>query len=219
MIGFLAGEVKDRNSHTLTLFTGAPQGAGVGYQVTIPDRPDYLDFQTGSFAQLYIHSHVREDAFDLFGFKSSEERRLFLTLTSVSGIGPKLGIALLTGMPPNDLIQNILQKNIDALVAIPGVGKKTAERMIVEIKDKLEKWGLETRSFKAPSHGIEVKSPSSTVISARMALQSLGFKEQEAEKLLQLALDQWTSKDPMPVEALIKLSLQLSQKKALHERI
>ena len=110
---------------------------GVGYEVTIPLSTFYDLSEEGSAVALRIHMHVREDALQLFGFRTEREKKLFLLLTSVSGIGPKLAITILSGMSADELIPAIRNNELARLVNIPGVGKKTAERLVLELKDKL----------------------------------------------------------------------------------
>jgi Holliday junction DNA helicase RuvA len=111
--------------------------AGVGYDVTIPVSTYAHLPETGAEVRLHIHTHVREDALALFGFLTPDEKALFEKLISVSGIGPKMAMAVLSGIPALDLIANIRGGEVDRLVRIPGVGKKTAERMILELRDKM----------------------------------------------------------------------------------
>jgi Holliday junction DNA helicase RuvA len=111
--------------------------AGVGYDVTIPVSTYANLPAAGAEVRLRIHTHVREDALSLFGFLTQDEKALFEKLISVSGIGPKMAMAVLSGIPALDLIANIRGGQVDRLVRIPGVGKKTAERMVLELRDKM----------------------------------------------------------------------------------
>ena len=111
--------------------------AGVGYDVTIPVSTYAHLPDAGAEVRLRIHTHVREDALALYGFLTQDEKALFEKLISVSGIGPKMAMAVLSGIPALDLIANIRRGEVDRLVRIPGVGKKTAERMILELRDKM----------------------------------------------------------------------------------
>src|SRR5215217_7951264 len=111
--------------------------SGVGYEVTIPLSTFYDLEDTGSNVQLRIYTHVREDTLQLFGFKTARERELFLKLISVSGIGPKLGITLLSGMSADERVASIRTNNLARLTLIPGVGRKTAERLILELREKI----------------------------------------------------------------------------------
>jgi len=113
------------------------EAGGVGYDVTIPVSTYTRLPDPGGEVRLRIHTHVREDALSLYGFLTQDEKSLFEKLISVSGIGPKLGVTILSGLAAADLVQSIRGGQVDRLVRIPGVGKKTAERMILELRDKL----------------------------------------------------------------------------------
>ena len=110
---------------------------GVGYDVTIPVSAFSSLPEIGGEVRLHIHTHVREDAFSLFGFLNAQDKTLFEKLISVSGIGPKLAITALSGLTGADLVNAIRTGSVEQLVRIPGVGKKTAERMVLELRDKL----------------------------------------------------------------------------------
>src|SRR6478736_1186615 len=122
-----------------TLLSKQPTSAivDVGYEVVIPISTFYELGENGSPVQLRIYTHVREDALQLFGFKTARERELFLQLISVNGVGPGLAIKLLSGMPADEMIASIRTNNLVRLVAIPGVGRKTAERLVVDLRDKI----------------------------------------------------------------------------------
>jgi len=111
--------------------------AGVGYEVAIPLSTFYELGDAGSPVQLRVYTHVREDAIQLFGFKTARERELFLQLISVNGVGPGLAIKLLSGMNADEMIASIRTNNLARLVSIPGVGRKTAERLVVDLRDKI----------------------------------------------------------------------------------
>jgi Holliday junction DNA helicase RuvA len=112
---------------------------GIGYRIFVPLTTFYELPETGQSISLNIYTHVKEDALHLFGFHTPEDQNIFQMLISVSGIGPKLALNILSGIPSREFIQAITQGNLNRLVAIPGVGKKTAERMVLELKDKLLK--------------------------------------------------------------------------------
>ena|SRR5579871_454274 len=137
MIAFLRGKLLEKHPNQVIVDTG-----GVGYDVTIPVSTFSALPHPGSDVELRIHTHVREDALALFGFHTAEEKAIFEKLISVSGIGPSLGIKVLSGMATADLIASIRNSQVEQLVRIPGVGKKTAERIVLELKDKLEGVGL-----------------------------------------------------------------------------
>src|SRR5579862_3684031 len=139
---------------------------GVGYEVTIPVSAFSSLPEKGQPVQLHIHTHVREDTLALFGFISATEKALFEKLISVSGIGPKLAVTTLSGLTASDLVAAIRAGAIEQLVRIPGVGKKTAERMVLELRDKLDLAGLPARAETAPRPGFS--SAEEDVISALM---------------------------------------------------
>jgi Holliday junction DNA helicase RuvA len=123
---------------------------GVGYEVTIPVSVYSSLPETGAEVRLHIHTHVREDVLALFGFPSAGDKALFEKLITVSGIGPKLAVTALSGLAATELAGAIRSGSIEQLVRIPGVGKKTAERMILELRDKLDLTGLPERAGAVP---------------------------------------------------------------------
>ncbi|MBZ5674394.1 MAG: Holliday junction branch migration protein RuvA [Acidobacteriia bacterium] len=133
MIAHLRGTLLEKHPNLVIVDTG-----GVGYEVTIPVSTYSSLPATGTEVQLHIHTHVREDAFLLFGFVSAADKALFEKLITVSGIGPKLAVTALGGLTAPDLAQAIREGSVEQLVRIPGVGKKTAERMVLELRDKLD---------------------------------------------------------------------------------
>ena len=133
MIAHLRGSVLEKHPNVVILEAG-----GVGYEVHIPVSTYLRLPEAGNEAKLRIHMHVREDAMLLYGFSSSEEKFLFEKLITVSGIGPKVALTALSGIAPAELVQAIRTGDVAQLTRIPGVGKKTAERMVVELRDKLD---------------------------------------------------------------------------------
>ncbi len=136
MIAFLRGTLLEKHPNQAIVDI-----AGVGYDVQIPVSTFSALSDPGSEVKLRIHTHVREDALLLFGFSTEDEKTIFEKLISISGIGPKLAITVLSGLPTSDLVTAIRQGEVQKLVRIPGVGKKTAERMILELKEKLDTVG------------------------------------------------------------------------------
>src|SRR5580700_5251539 len=132
MIALLRGVLIEKHPNQALVDVG-----GVGYDVTIPVSTYAHLPDAGAEVRLRIHTHVREDALALYGFLTQDEKALFEKLISVSGIGPKMAMAVLSGIPALDLIANIRRGEVDRLVRIPGVGKKTAERMVLELRDKM----------------------------------------------------------------------------------
>jgi Holliday junction DNA helicase RuvA len=136
MIAFLRGKLLEKHPNQVIVDT-----AGVGYDVVIPISTFSALPEAGADVALRIHTHVREDALALFGFLTPEEKALFEKLISVSGIGPSLAIKVLSGLATAAIVDAIRGGHVEQLVRIPGVGKKTAERMVLELKDKLEGLG------------------------------------------------------------------------------
>ena len=134
MIAHLSGTLLSKQATSVIVDV-----SGVGYEVTIPLSTFYDLEDLGSIVQLRIYTHVREDALQLYGFKTARERELFLKIISVSGIGPKLGITLLSGMSADEMIASIRTNNLARLTLVPGVGKKTAERLIMELREKVDR--------------------------------------------------------------------------------
>lgn len=176
---------------------------GVGYEVHVPLSTFYEVGEIGSPVQLRIYTHVREDTIALFGFKSAKEKLMFEQVTSISGIGPKLGITILSGMPVDELVAAIRQSNLARLTSIPGIGKKTAERLVVELRDKLAKTAPTGEQTAVQS----VSQPQEDVISA---LVNLGYGKPSAERAVQTVVS--TSKTEPAFEELLRTALrQLSR--------
>jgi len=151
--------------------------AGVGYDVVI-SVPTFSELPgTGAEVALHIHTHVREDQIALFGFVRPEEKQLFEKLLSVSGIGPKLAITILSGMAAPDMVAAIKSNDVAKLTRIPGIGKKTAERMVLELRDKLKDFGATPSA--PPASPVE-----EDVLSA---LMNLGYQRPVAERALSIA--------------------------------
>jgi holliday junction DNA helicase RuvA len=155
---------------------------GVGYQVLIPLNVFYQLPEIGRSINLQIYTHVREDALQLFGFNDLAEKQVFLLLISVSGIGPKLAVNILSGIPAEELARALKEGDQIRLVAIPGVGRKLAERMIVELKDKFAAISPAGAESAKPVMGSQVMHD------AVSALVNLGYKRPEAEKTVREVL-------------------------------
>lgn len=169
MIAHLRGKLISKHPNQAIVDT-----SGVGYEVNI-SIPTFSDLPAlGSEVSLFIYTHVREDALSLFGFLRAEDKQLFEKLLSVSGIGPKLAITILSGMQADAMVAAIKGNNVAALVRIPGIGRKTAERMVLELRDKLHAFGIAPAM--APVSPVE-----EDVISA---LVNLGYNRALAEKAL-----------------------------------
>lgn len=169
MIGALRGTLHEKTTEYVVVDVG-----GVGYQVYLPLSSFYELGELGDPIALRIHTHVRDDALLLYGFKNLAEQRLFEQLISVAGIGPKLAITILSGMEVDVLTAAIAEENIARLSTIPGVGKKTAERMALELKDKVAELAPATSGGGPRGLRQDVLS----------ALENLGYRRRDAERAL-----------------------------------
>jgi Holliday junction DNA helicase RuvA len=168
MIGRLTGRLAEKAPDHLLLDVN-----GVGYVVSIPLSTFYELPEPDSPTTLWIHTHVREDTLALYGFLSQRERSLFLLLLTVAGIGPRVALTVLSGMPPGELVEALRKQDVRKLVAVPGVGKKTAERMVLELSEKAQKFS------EPPSVGAVPSVAADDVISA---LVNLGYRKSEADR-------------------------------------
>ena len=183
MIAHISGKLIQKQPNSIIVDV-----AGVGYELNVPLSTFYELGEVGASVSLRVHTHVREDALQLFGFRTEAEKKLFLLLNSVSGIGPKLAITVLSGLSAEELIQALRAGNLTKLTGIPGVGKKTAERMLVELKDKVVTIlppGLEDSTASVMAHTGDAMRED--VISA---LVNLGYPRAQAEKAVNTTLKQ-----------------------------
>ena len=205
MIGYLSGKLLEKEANTVIVDVG-----GVGYEVIIPLSTFYDLGEIGEAVLLRIYTYVREDILQLFGFKTVRERELFLLLISVSGIGPKSAITALSGMSADEIIGAIRQNNLARLNSIPGVGKKTAERLVIELRDKITKLSAaSTAEMKAAGIAAPQVSGEDVYEDALSALVNLGYQRNAAEKSLKQAIEDGTE---MSVQKLLRKSLQLLAK-------
>ena len=195
MIAYLRGRIFEKHPNRLIL-----ESAGVGYDVVISVATFSGLPAEGADAALFIYTHVREDIIALYGFLRRDEKQLFERLIGVSGIGPKLAITVLSGMAADALVTALRDNNITALTRIPGVGKKTAERMVLELRDKLG--GLEAALAAPSASRIE-----EDVISA---LVNLGYQRPAAEQAAKRAVEQ--SEKTASFEDLFRQTMGLLQK-------
>ena len=171
MIAHLSGTLREKQVQRLVVDIG-----GVGYDVQVPLSTFYTVGEPGSAVSLRVHTHVREDAIQLFGFSTTLELTLFQRLIAVNGIGPKVALSVLSGIEPNDLVRAIRQSDVARLTSIPGVGKKTAERIVIELRDRLPK--IEA----VDAQGAPEADLRGDVLSA---LANLGYHRAAAEKALE----------------------------------
>jgi len=174
VIGYLRGKLRRSSPEKLLIDAG-----GVGYEVAVSlfTFSEIERRSAGTAApeiELFVHTHVREDQLALYGFATEEERELFEQLITVSGIGPRLALTILSGLPAPDLLQAIAASDIPRLTRVPGVGKKTAERLVVELRDKLQALAKAA----APAAAMPTTSDDDLVA----ALENLGYKRPHAER-------------------------------------
>jgi Holliday junction DNA helicase RuvA len=205
MISHLSGTLLAKHATSVIIDVG-----GVGYEVTIPVTTFYDLGEPNSPVRLNIYTHVREEALQLFGFRTLRERELFILLISVSGIGPKSGVAMLSGMNADEIVMAIRTNNYARLTSIPGVGRKTAERLVIELRDKMA-------ALSSPALEQELASGASGAAQSEDALREdtlaaltqLGFPKPAAEKAITSAIQEGGE---LSVETLLRRSLrQLSK--------
>lgn len=199
MIGRLRGEVADKQPPEVLLDVN-----GVGYEVQMPMNSFYKLPEIGQQATIYTHFVVREDAQLLFGFGSKTERALFRELIKTNGVGPKLGLAILSGMSAEQFVRCVNMDDVTALTKLPGIGKKTAERLLIEMRDKLKGWG-EGADLELPEV-VPAQSPVATaanaVEDAISALEVLGYKQAQAKQAVKKVSQQGMSSEDLIREAL-----------------
>lgn len=183
MIGRLQGQLLEKKAPEVLVDVN-----GVGYEVLVPMTTLYQLPEIGGKVTLSIHFAVSENSQALYGFYDKKDRELFRTLIKVSGVGPKMALAILSGMETDQLVSCVMEDNVSALVKVPGVGKKTAERLIIELRDKLKTWQV----AHSPLAEMEAASQPQTdggqgsdiVAEAESALVALGYKPVEASKMV-----------------------------------
>lgn len=203
MIEFLKGTVFYAENDYVAVDVG-----GIGYQVHV-SHP--RQFGEGESVCLYTHLVIREDAHLLYGFSGKDERDLFRTLLEVSGVGPKAALGMLASMNPRQLVTAIRMEDVKTLTRLPGVGKKTAQRLVLDLKDKLAKWDWEW-AVQPKSEAIASPEPVSNERDVIAALMALGYNEEEAEWAAREAFH--TSEDPtLETEKWIKMALRMMMKR------
>jgi Holliday junction DNA helicase RuvA len=200
VIGRLRGNIIEKQPPVTLLEVG-----GVGYEVQMPMSCFYELPDVGQEAIVYTHFVVREDAQLLYGFNTTRERALFREVIKANGVGPKLGLAILSGMTAEQFVDCVEREDISTLVKLPGVGKKTAERLVVEMKDRLKGWsgGDLFSSGQSVTTGIRAPSVNDIVDEAVSALVALGYKDVQAIKIVKQV-----SEPNMSSEALIRAALR-----------
>lgn len=196
MIAFLEGRLLQKSPDSIVVMA-----QGIGYQVYLPLSSFYELPSPEAQVRLYIHTHVRQDAIQLFGFLTPEEKALFLLLLGVSGVGPKVALNILSGISPKELGQALRSEDSARIQRIPGVGKKTAERIVLELKDKVKK--LELGSVSPEARPPDKEAAYEDALSA---LINLGYPRAVAEKALMRV--QHEIEGPLSLEELLRKALK-----------
>ena len=187
MIAWLQGIILEKKPPALLLNV-----SGVGYEILLPMTSFYQLPEVGQNTQLYLHHHIREDAEVLYGFMTAQQRQLFKILIKVNGIGPKLALTLLSGMSIETFLQCVAEQDIKRLTKLPGVGQKTAARMLVELGDKLKLAGFD---LSADLNQVVVTNNNIAKDDAIAALVALGYKTSDATKAIAPLSAQANSQD------------------------
>ncbi|MEJ2609702.1 MAG: Holliday junction branch migration protein RuvA [Candidatus Thiodiazotropha sp.] len=202
MIGRLRGELASKQAPHLLLDVN-----GVGYELEVPLSTFFILPEIGQKVTLLTHLTIRDDAHVLYAFSSETERALFRTLLKVSGVGAKMALAILSGMNTDEFVRCVESEDVASLVRLPGVGRKTAERLIIEMRDRLAK--LDGFSVAAePLKAGQVSLPASAGSDAVAALVALGYKPQDASRMVKSVEQQ-----DMDSESLIRAALQGAAKR------
>ena len=199
MIAFLSGKLLEKEANSVIVDVG-----GVGYEVSIPLSTFYELGEVGDEVQLRIYTNVREDAIQLFGFHTARERDIYLKLISVQGIGAKSGIAMLSGMNADEIIAAIRTENLGKLTGIPGVGKKTAERLVIELRDKIGELAKGVPAGVSTA-AVGAMAADDVYEDALSALVNLGYQRAAADKALQQARNDGVEAS---VQKLLRAALQ-----------
>jgi len=199
MIALLTGKIAHKAPDYIILDVN-----GVGYRVQIPFSTYYALPAEGSAVSLQIHTSVKEDAINLYGFRTQQEKELFQLLIGVSGVGPKLANGILSNSEPSELAESLVSGNLARLSAIPGIGKKTAERLVLELKEKVKKLGL----AQPATHTAPAAAKQEMREDVLSALINLGYKEAVVQK----ALGEIKMAEDATVETILKQALKILMK-------
>ncbi|PCJ42220.1 MAG: Holliday junction branch migration protein RuvA [SAR86 cluster bacterium] len=206
MIGRIKGILIEKQANQILLDVN-----GLAYEVEVPMSTLFQLPEAGSEAILHTHLVVREDAQLLYGFYEKHERILFRLLIKLNGVGPKLAMGILSGLNIRELAECVRHNDLNALVRLPGVGKKTAERLIIELRDKLEDWYQESNEDVPGGTSAQVsgQTNSRTIREAEDALIALGYKPQDASKAInQVALKLETEGQSLDTSILVRVALK-----------
>ena len=196
MIGQIKGTLVEKNPPEILVEVG-----GITYEILVPMSTLYQLPELGELILLHTHFSVREDAQNLYGFSDVKAKRMFRSLIRVNGVGPKMALGILSSMSVDDFVQTIQNNDTDAMIRLPGIGKKTAERLIIEMRDKLSEWG----SNEAATEN-SIVSRSAIMKDAEIAMINLGYKPQQAARAIAKVLK--TNPEISDSEQLIRFSLK-----------
>lgn len=200
MIGRLKGILIEKQPPHLLLDV-----SGVGYELQAPMTTFYRLPALGQEVVLHTHLSITENLHQLFGFAEQRDRSLFRTLIKVNGVGPKLAVAILSGMEADDIARCVRDNNVKALTKVPGIGQKTAERLVIELRDRLKSWDMPHSDLLAHSEIQAIASDNDVVAEAESALIALGYKPTDAAKMVASVSRQQPSASS---ETLIRLALR-----------
>jgi Holliday junction DNA helicase RuvA len=203
MIARLTGTVLEKEADRLIVDVG-----GVGYLATVPLGTMARVGEPGAEISLYIHTHVRDDTLALFGFSTSLEKELFERLITISGVGPRLAVTILSGLSPEALASAVRQGDLKSIQGIPGVGKKTAERMVLELRDKLDGLGLAEGDGETETEPL-LDEAGQLAADAISALENLGYRSAQAREAVRRVLAGQTrrAREQLNLEGLLRGAL------------
>ena len=197
MIGQIEGTIIEKNPPEILV-----EVAGITYEILVPMSTLYQLPESGELVRLHTHFSVREDAQTLYGFFDAETKKMFRSLVRVNGVGPKMALGILSGMSVEDFVQAVRNNDSEAMVRMPGIGKKTAERLMIEMRDKMIEWGSDDNV----GSDLSSQTKSSFTKDAEVAMINLGYKPQQAARAIAQVLK--VNPEINDSEELIRFSLK-----------
>ena len=197
MIGQIEGTIIEKNPPEILV-----EVAGITYEILVPMSTLYQLPESGEVVRLHTHFSVREDAQTLYGFFDAETKKMFRSLVRVNGVGPKMALGILSGMSVEDFVQAVRNNDSEAMVRMPGIGKKTAERLMIEMRDKMIEWGSDDNV----GSDLSSQTKSSFTKDAEIAMINLGYKPQQAARAIAQVLK--VNPEINDSEELIRFSLK-----------
>ena len=197
MIGQIEGKIIEKNPPEILV-----EVAGITYEILVPMSTLYQLPESGELVRLHTHFSVREDAQTLYVFVDAETKKMFRSLVRVNGVGPKMALGILSGMSVEDFVQAVRNNDSEAMVRMPGIGKKTAERLMIELRDKMIEWGSDNNV----GSDLSSQTKSSFTKDAEIAMINLGYKPQQAARAIAQVLK--VNPEINDSEELIRFSLK-----------